>query len=71
MELPTVVLACKSDLDQQIDPLHALEIIQQYDAGLVEVTTGTESGKEKMKRSFQWLLKAIRMYRRMRSLVAS
>ena len=28
MQLPTVVLACKSDMEQQVDPLHALEVIQ-------------------------------------------
>lgn len=64
LKLPTVVLACKSDLPRQVDPQFALEVIQQYDAGLVEVTNSTDAGKEKMRRSFQWLLKAVRVDQR-------
>ncbi|KAJ7597057.1 ras guanine nucleotide exchange factor domain-containing protein [Mycena floridula] len=63
MRLPTVVLACKSDLERQVDPQAALEVIQQFDAGLVEVSGATLQGREKMRRSFQWLLKAIRFDR--------
>lgn len=59
MRLPVVVLACKSDLERQVNAQSALQIIQQYDAGLVEVSSMTEQGREKMKRSFQWLLRSI------------
>ncbi|KAG7099241.1 hypothetical protein E1B28_001104 [Marasmius oreades] len=58
LQLPVIVLACKSDLDRQVDPETAAEVLQQYDAGLVEVSS-SESGKEKMKRSFDWILKAV------------
>jgi hypothetical protein len=58
LKLPTVVLACKSDLERQVEPQKALEILQLYDVGLVEVSN-TQEGKEKMRRSFDWLLKAI------------
>jgi hypothetical protein len=58
LKLPTVVLACKSDLDRQVEPQKALQVLQKYDVGLVEVANNTE-GKEKMRRSFDWLLKAI------------
>ena len=58
LKLPTVVLACKSDLERQLEPQKALEVLQVYDVGLVEVAN-TPEGKEKMRRSFDWLLKAI------------
>ena len=64
MRLPAVVLACKSDLEREIDPQSALEVIQHYDVGLVEVSHATDQGREKMRRSFQWLLKAIRLHQR-------
>jgi hypothetical protein len=53
-----LVLACKSDLDGAIDPQKAIEVLLRYDVGLVEVSN-THEGKEKMRRSFDWLLKAI------------
>jgi GTPase SAR1 family protein len=59
LKLPTVVLACKSDLVRQVEPQQALELLQQYDVGLVEVTNGEDAGKAKMRRSFDWILKAI------------
>jgi hypothetical protein len=65
MRLSTVVLASKSDLEKQVDPQMAIEIIQQYDVGLVEVTNATAAGREKMQRSFQWIMKSIRAARRM------
>ncbi|KAG7450495.1 ras GEF [Guyanagaster necrorhizus] len=64
LQLPTVVLACKSDLSRRIDPQAALDILQQYDVGLVEVHNADDSGKEKMRRSFDWLLKAVLRDRR-------
>lgn len=64
MRLSTVVLASKSDLEKEVDPQRAIEIIQQYDVGLVEVTNSSQSGREKMQRSFQWILKSIRVARR-------
>lgn len=64
MKLPTVVLACKSDLVRQVDPERALEVLQRYDVGLVEVAHTQELGKEKMKRSFDWLLRSVFRARR-------
>lgn len=63
MKLPTLVLACKSDLTKQIEPLKAVAVLQRYDVGLVEVS-GDEIGKEKIRRSVSWLLKAIFRQRR-------
>ncbi|KAF9459923.1 ras guanine nucleotide exchange factor domain-containing protein [Collybia nuda] len=59
MKVPIVVLACKSDLPHQIEPERALEVLQQYDVGLVEVAKAQEHGKEKMRRTFGWLMKAV------------
>ena len=64
LKLPTVVLACKSDLETEVEPQRALDILQKYDVGLVEVSN-TADGKEKMRRSFDWLLKAIYRERRL------
>ncbi|KAK7058945.1 hypothetical protein VNI00_001569 [Paramarasmius palmivorus] len=58
LQLPVIVLACKSDLERQVDPETAAEVLHNYDAGLVEVSSG-EGGREKMKRSFDWILKAV------------
>lgn len=59
MMLPTVVLACKSDLQRRVDPQGAAEILELYDNGLVEVTSGHEAGKRKMRQAFGWIFKAI------------
>lgn len=53
-----MVLACKSDLDKRISPSDALSIIQRY-AGLVEVSSQTESGKKKMRRSLDLFIKML------------
>jgi hypothetical protein len=58
LKLSTVVLACKSDLDREVEPLTAIAVLGKYDVGLVEVSI-THEGKEKMRRSFDWLLRAI------------
>lgn len=53
-----MVLACKSDLEKRISPSDALSIIQRY-AGLVEVSSQTESGKKKMRRSLDLFIKML------------
>ena len=59
MKLPLIVLACKSDLQRQIEPEKALNVLQPYDVGLVEVAKTHEQGKDKMRRAFGWILKVI------------
>ena len=55
-----MVLACKSDLERRVDPkLAALVLLKQYDSGLVEATKESETGKDRMRKSFEWLVKAI------------
>ena len=54
-----MVLACKSDLERRVDPNHALVLLKRYDSGLVEATKESEIGKDRMRRSFVWLVKAI------------
>lgn len=63
MRLPIIVLACKADLEPQIEPEYVSRLLQQYRAGLVEVTIQTDIGKDKLKRSFDWLLKAVFRHR--------
>ncbi|KAJ4486179.1 ras guanine nucleotide exchange factor domain-containing protein [Lentinula aciculospora] len=58
LQFPVIVIACKSDLEQEVDPLVASATLLQYDVGLVEVNL-SERGKIKMKQSFDYLLMAI------------
>ncbi|TFK30463.1 ras GEF [Coprinopsis marcescibilis] len=58
-KLPIIVLACKTDLERAIEPDRALELLQEYDVGLVEVTSALDGGKGKMRQSFDWLVKAV------------
>lgn len=64
LKLPTIVLACKSDLDRQVDPDSALSILEQYDIGLIQVTTTNPNGKQKIRTAFEWIFKAIVSQRR-------
>ncbi|CCM01971.1 uncharacterized protein FIBRA_04044 [Fibroporia radiculosa] len=62
MNLPTVVVACKSDLEfeRRVDPGRAFANLQQYDVGLVEVTVANLDGRDKIRRAFEWLVRAIK-----------
>jgi len=59
LKLPFMVLACKSDLERVVDPKLALDLLKRYDSGLVEATKESGTGKDRMRRSFEWLIKAI------------
>lgn len=59
LNLPTIVLACKSDLEHRVDPDHATAVLARYDVGLVEVTVASSFGKDKMRESFGLILRAI------------
>jgi hypothetical protein len=59
MRLPLIVLACKTDLPPAVDPDKTLELLSKYDVGLVEVAKANEQGKAKMRRTFDWMLRAI------------
>jgi hypothetical protein len=63
MKLPFVVLACNSDLPRQVEPENVLDVLQQYDVGLVEVAKAQDKGKEKSRRAFEWLIKAVFRHR--------
>ncbi|TFK41136.1 ras guanine nucleotide exchange factor domain-containing protein [Crucibulum laeve] len=64
LKLPIVVLACKVDQERQIEPEKALQVLKGYDVGLVEVTNAHDGGKNKMRQSFDFILKAILRERR-------
>ncbi|KAF9569596.1 ras GEF [Agrocybe pediades] len=57
--LSRMVLACKSDLDHIVDPSETLNMLKPYDTGLIEVSNATESGREKMKQAFKYMLKGV------------
>lgn len=57
--LPVMVLGCKADLERAIKPFEASAMLNQHDAGLIEVSNVLEIGREKMKQSFAYMLKAI------------
>ncbi|KIM48182.1 hypothetical protein M413DRAFT_61272, partial [Hebeloma cylindrosporum] len=61
--LPIMVLSCKADLPHEMEPNDAVEILKDYDTGLIEVSSTTDPGREKMVQSFQYLLKAISLQR--------
>ena len=54
-----MVLGCKADLERAIEPFDASVMLKQHDAGLIEVSAVVEGGREKMKQSFAYMLKAI------------
>lgn len=54
-----MVLACKSDLSHRIEPQRALDLLQKYDVGLIEVSDAEDFDKDKIKRSFEFLLRAV------------
>ena len=59
MELPTVVMACKSDAAKEVDPHTAATMLRDHKVGLVEVSMFDDSGKDKMRRCFDWMIRAI------------
>lgn len=54
-----MVLGCKSDLEPEVESNESLQMLKKYDTGLIEVSSASEEGREKMRQSFQYLLKAI------------
>ena len=59
LKIPLIVMACKSDLEKRVDPTYAMRALEEFDAGLVEVSTVTPAGKERIRDAFEWLLRAI------------
>ncbi|KAF9652036.1 ras GEF [Thelephora ganbajun] len=59
LELPTVVMACKSDVTKEVDPHTAATMLRDHKVGLVEVSMYDDSGKDKMRRCFDWMIRAI------------
>ncbi|KZT74642.1 ras GEF [Daedalea quercina L-15889] len=59
LKIPLIVLACKSDLEKRVDPTQATRVLEEFDAGLVEVSLTTSAGKERIRGAFEWLLRAI------------
>ncbi len=66
-----MVLGCKSDLKHEVDandvvdvkdvvdPNDVVEMLRRYETGLIEVSNANDGGKDKMKRTFRYLLNVI------------
>ena len=52
-------MACKSDATKQVDPHTAATMLRDHKVGLVEVSMFDDSGKDKMRRCFDWMIRAI------------
>ncbi|KAF9526442.1 ras guanine nucleotide exchange factor domain-containing protein [Crepidotus variabilis] len=61
MNLPVLVLGCKTDLadQEEVNPADALAMLRPYDTGLIQVSVTDSNLKEKMSKSFDFILKAI------------
>ncbi|TFK57283.1 ras GEF [Heliocybe sulcata] len=59
LKLPTVVVACKSDLERRVPTRKGHSLASSFDTGIVEVSEVDDAGTEKMQRCFDWLLRAI------------
>lgn len=59
LNLPTIVFACKSDLEKRVDSRHADSILQVYSVGLIEVSAVTQQGKSKIRTAFDWIFHSI------------
>lgn len=57
--VPVMVLGCKSELKHEVDAHDVVNMLGRYDTGLIEVSNANDGGKNKMKQSFDYLIKAI------------
>ncbi|KAL1738736.1 hypothetical protein HDZ31DRAFT_11016, partial [Schizophyllum fasciatum] len=63
LKIPTIVMACKSDLAKKVHPGVATKILERYHSGLIELTCVDDVGKEKVRRTFEFLIKTIIRHR--------
>ncbi|KAI0639385.1 ras GEF [Trametes polyzona] len=59
LRAPCIAIACKTDLTQRVNPKDAHAILQQYQVGLIEVSTVSEQAKERIRMAFEWILASI------------
>jgi hypothetical protein len=60
LKIPTIVFACKSDLQRQVDPGYANSLLMcEYDVGVIEASSQLDWGKNKIRKGFEWIFKAI------------
>jgi hypothetical protein len=59
MTLPIIALSCKADLPHEVESNDVVEMLKRYDTGLIEVSSMTNQGKERMDQSFLYLLRTI------------
>lgn len=56
--LPTVVFACKSDPEAQlqVEAAYANSLGEPYNVGLIEVSECSNDGRSKMRNGIRWLI---------------
>lgn len=59
LKLSTIAVALKTDLDVVIDPRESVDLLKNYDVGLVQVDHLGEVGKARIKKVFNWLTVSI------------
>ncbi|KAH9849775.1 ras GEF [Lenzites betulinus] len=59
LRAPCIALACKTDMVQRVNPKDAHALLYQYQVGLIEVSTASESSKERIRTAFEWILTSI------------
>ena len=52
-------MACKSDAVKEVDPHAVATMLRDRKVGLVEVSMLDDSGKDKMRKCFDWMIRAI------------
>lgn len=57
-----MALGCKADLPHEVEAHDVVERLNRYDTGLIEVSS-TDPGKDRMKLSFSYLLRAVQLQR--------
>lgn len=61
MSLPVVVLGCNTDPDNEaeVNTTDARDLLKKYDTGLIQVSIADPSLKDKMMKSFNYILAAV------------
>lgn len=54
-----MLISCKNDLEKHLDPERVVRAAKKYDIGLIEVDNATESSRDKMRCTWDWVIEAI------------
>ncbi|KAI8995615.1 ras GEF [Trametes punicea] len=59
LRVPRIAIACKTDLQQRVNPRDAATMLKRYDVGLIEVSTNVEPAKAKIRLAFECIIRCI------------